>query len=153
MAVHIPDCIREEFSDAKIIRRRCEEQGCRIEIDGQTDYVVLKGEQICQKQSICDCIIFMQDCICLVELKSKTVHATEIREKLNNGLRLALDILEQKCKAASTKFPVYLVVLAKAWNVTECKKIGKTKIEFKGISYQIKIKRCGVSFSELRRNK
>ncbi len=144
----VVDCIRSNHTNAII--RRCSEKGCSLKLDGLGNRIVLKGEIIYEDRKICDCIIFAGDnCIIIgiVELKSKTIHSSEIREKLENGSEIALDILE-KCSSNRVKFEFYHVVLSKGWRSAEHKIISRrNKIKVRGKRYDIIPKRCGVSFS------
>ena len=125
--------------------------GCRLRLNDLSNYIVLKGERICENRKICDCIIFTRDnCIIIgiVELKSKTIHSSEIVEKLTNGSEIALDILEQ-CSDNHMKFEFYHLVLCKRWHPSEYRVITSRKITVKGKGYDIIPKRCGVPFSEV----
>jgi len=143
------ECIKSNFINAIIAR--CSEMGCRLKLDGLSNYVILKGERIYQDRRICDCIIFTRDdCIIIgiVELKSKTAHSSEIEEKLTNGSLIALDILE-RCRDNRAKFEFYHLVLCKSWCSSEYMVIISRKIIVRGKKYEIIPKRCGVSFSEV----
>ena len=84
------DRIKRDFAHA--LRPRCSERGCTLSLQGLGDRVVLKGEEISQarqarKPPMCDCIIFVVDdsiVIGIVELKSKTVDASQVEKKLVN---------------------------------------------------------------------
>lgn len=143
------DCVKSKFTNAIITR--CSEMGCRLKLDGLSNYVILKGERICQDRRICDCIIFIRDdsiIIGIVELKSKTAHSSEIEEKLTNGSLIALKILERCCDN-SVKFEFYHLVLSKSWYSSEYMVIISRKIRVRGKKYEIIPKRCGVSFSKV----
>jgi len=141
--------IKSKFTNAVIAR--CREMGCELKLNGLSNYVILKGERICGDRRICDCIIFTRDnCIIIgiVELKSKTIHSSEIIEKLTNGSEIALDILEE-CSDNRMKFEFYHLVLCKSWHSSEYKVITSRKIIVKGKRHDILPKRCGVLFSEV----
>ena len=100
---------------------------------------------------MCDCIIFSMEndfIIGLVELKSKTTHAGEISEKLNNASKIALDILGN-FDESSFKIRFFPVLLSKGYKDTELRSMRKEKINFRGKKYDIICKRCGTSFSDI----
>jgi len=139
--------IKSNFADAVI--PRCSEMGCKLRLNGLSNYVVLKGESLCKDRRICDCIIFTGGIIIgIAELKSKTAHSSEIEEKLTNGLEIALNILEE-CRDNDIKFEFYHLVLAKKWHSSEYKVLTRKKIVVKGKRYDIIPKRCEISFSEV----
>jgi len=141
------DCIKNNFTNAII--PRCSERSCRLKLNSLSNYVVLKGERICQDRRICDCIIFTREIIIgIVELKSKTAHSSEIEEKLTNGSEIALNILES-CSNNGIKFEFYHLVLAKKWHSSEYKVITSRKIVVRGKRYHVIPKRCGISFSAI----
>lgn len=143
------NCIENNFTNAIIAR--CSERGCGLRLNGLNKHVVLKGETLCKDRRICDCIIFTRDnCIIIgiVELKSKTIHPSEIVEKLTNGSGIALDILE-KCSDNHMKLEFYHLVLCKRWHSSEYRVIISKKIIVTGKRYDIIPKRCGSSFSKL----
>lgn len=142
-------CIKSNFSGAIIAC--CSEKGCRLRHNGLTNYIILKGERICKDRRICDCIIFIKDngiIIGIIELKGKTIHVSEIIEKLSNGSEIALYILD-KCNDNSIRFEFYHIVLSKKISTSEYKMITKRRIRIRGRSYNIIPKKCGVSFSTL----
>ena len=143
------NCIESDFINAIIAR--CSEKGCSLRLNGLSNHVVLKGERICKDRRICDCIIFTRDnCIIIgvVELKSKTIHSTEIVEKLTNGSEIALGILEE-CSDNDMKFEFYHLVLSKRMPPSEFRVITSEKIIVRGKRYDIVPKKCGISFSAL----
>lgn len=123
------DRIKSDFSHAS--RRRCSESGCTLRLDGLSDHVVLKGEEICQDRKVCDCIIFVVGSpvvIGIVELKSRTVHSSEIVDKLTNGSEIALDVLE-KCIGRQIKFEFYHLLLSQRLDPAERRKIERERSE------------------------
>lgn len=141
------NCIKNNYTNAII--PRCYKMGCHLGLNGLNNYVILKGERICTDRKICDCIIFTSDnyiIIGIVELKSKTVYASEIIEKLANGIKTALDILEEG-NDNCMKFEFYPIVLYKSLHPAEYKVITSRKIKVKGKRYNIIPKKCGISFS------
>lgn len=146
----IIDCIKSDFAEEMV--NHCSERSCKLKLAGQSNYVVLKGEKICNNRRICDCIIFTIGdeyiVIGIVELKSKTAHSSEIEETLTNGSEVALNILE-KCNDERLKFDFYHIVLSKKWKSSELRMIESKKILVGGKEYNIITKKCGLSFLEL----
>ena len=141
-------CIKSKSDDA--VTPRCSEGGCELKLDGLKKYIVVKGDKICKDRKICDCIIFTEidnlPTIGVIELKSKTVHANEVVEKLDNGSKIALDILE-KCSDNRLKYEFCHIVLCRRWSSSEYIAIKSRKIAIRGNKCSIIPKRCGVSFS------
>lgn len=141
--------IRNHFGEAEIAR--CVERGCRLRLDGLREHVILKGERICPNQKISDCIIFVQEAsivVGIIELKSKTIHATDVTQKLTNGLQAAWDILHGFNNRVRTH--VFLVVLAKGWDTSAFRKLKREPgVQFQGKEYSIRPKRCGASFKQI----
>ena len=143
------NCIKDNYSNAVI--SSCSERSCRLKTDDLNNYVILKGERICPNGKRCDCIIFLRDkCIIIgiVELKSRTIHESEIVGKLTNCTEIALNILREfnhrrnECK-------IFHIVLHKGIRPIELGRIRSKKIYVEGKRNPIFIKRCGISFSEI----
>jgi|Deesub1362B_J571_1020462.scaffolds.fasta_scaffold00956_7 hypothetical protein len=144
------DCISNNFNNAII--KRCSESRCRLRLDGLNCYIILKGEKVCRNKKICDCIIFTEEnnihIIGVVELKSKTVHANKVKEKLEEGSKIALDVLKE-CVKMPNSLDFYHIVLAKRWSTSEFRMITSLKIWINGKRYDIIPKKCGTSLAEL----
>ncbi|MCX5637423.1 MAG: hypothetical protein NTX52_06990 [Planctomycetota bacterium] len=113
--------------------------------------VVLRGESICGDRKICDYLVFVADgniVIGVVELKGKTVHASEAIEKLANGTEIALQMFDQ-CTNNRPKFQIYPLVLAKSWDTSQYEVLTSRTFTVRGVKCRILPKRCGVSFSEV----
>jgi hypothetical protein len=129
----------------------CSERSCKLKLVGLGNYVVLKGEKMRGDCKICDCLIFTENAdglIGLVELKSKNANATEIEEKLTNGLEIASRLLE-KCGIKYVNVDFYLIVLSKNWRSSEYQVIKSRKVQFRGKRYDIIPRKCGLSFLDL----
>ncbi len=137
--------IRKKYK--KAVMKKCEEQKCTLKTNRLADCLILKGEKIHRKQKMADCIIFVRKnriIIGIAELKSRTVHAKEIREKLKNSAMSVLSILGEKKDQT-----FYFLVLAKRWKSSETKVIQKTKLDIMGKKHLILTKKCGTDFSEI----
>jgi len=147
------DCINIEFADKTI--KRCSEKGtgCKLKLNASCEHVILKGEKICSDRKICDCIIFVNQnntlIVGIVELKSKHIDASGIKEQLTNGSESALKILK-KCPDTYNVSEFYPIVLAKGWGRTSKHvMIRNTKIQFGSEKRRIITKKCGDSFLEI----
>lgn len=142
-------CIKGEFAHA--LRTRCSESSCTLRLDHLSNHVVLNGEEICEDRRMCDCVVFVLDdsvTIGVVELKSRTIHTSEVLDKLTNSSEIALAIFE-KYSGRRTK-PIFLhILLHKGSDGTERRKLGKTRIKVRGKEYGIITKPCGSFFSTI----
>ena len=137
--------LKTQYSHA--VQKRCEEEGCKINLSDLKEYIILKGEELNPQKTICDCIIFLKRktlIVGVVELKSGTTHASEVVNQLKSGLEFVF-----KNMKGSAVDKVRVIVLAKKWKKSEYNKITKTKIEIYGKKYPILPKRCGTYFSEI----
>lgn len=132
--------------------RKCEEQGCKLRLNGFKEILLLKGEKINNDKKMCDCIIFIEEEIysgsSIVELKSKTVHVNEVIQKLSNSAETALNLWKE-CSKKINKFELYPIVLAKKWRNSEYKTLTSKKISVGGKKYYIVPGKCGSSLLDL----
>lgn len=143
------DRIKSDLAHA--LRRRCSESGCTLRLDGLRNRVVLKGEGICQDRKMCDCIVFVPNgsvIIGIVELKGKTVHTSEVADKLTNSAEIALDIFE-KYVDRRMKPRFRHLLLHRGLDGSERRKIERRRIKVGGKGYDIITKRCGVRFRDV----
>lgn len=92
--------IKKDYSRA--IKKKCCEQGCKLDLAGIGKHVVLKGELLISKNQpvtpkICDCLVFSLNNsfrISIVELKSRSNDWTHIKEQLIGGVDYACRILK-----------------------------------------------------------
>ncbi len=147
------DCINIKFADKKI--ERCSEKGtgCKLKLNASYEHSIIKGEKICNDRKICDCIIFVNYdntlLIGIVELKSKHIDASDIKEKLTNGSEIALKILEE-CPDTCNTSEFYPIVLAKGWGrASKHAMIRDAKIQFGSERRRIITKKCGDSFLDI----
>ncbi len=143
--------IKQHYDDALIAK--CSERNCKLRLDGLENYLILKGERICQDQKICDCIIFKANdhfIVGIIELKSRVSHANEIIRKLENTSDIALEILEN-VGCHRINYQLFHLVLSKRWPPPEYRVITQRKIIVRGKQYRIIPKRCGKSFAVIMR--
>jgi len=134
-----------------VLRERCSEKGCELRLHGLGDLVILNGDGLCQDRKMCDCIIFSESddlIVGIVELKGRTVHASEVIDKLTNASEIAAGILESASRGRLS-FQVYHLVLAKRWSTSEYEVLRHRRITVRGRRYHVIPKRCGISFSEV----
>ena len=117
---------------------------------GIEDFVILKGEKLSPKESICDCIIFdgkNDVAVSLVELKGRTSHASSIATKLNNGGKMAKDILEQEGLRVGQ---VTVAILAKRFHRHDYKILRDSPVVIDGRKYGISARPCGTGLKNIR---
>jgi hypothetical protein len=125
----------------------------KLPVGDFASYIILKGEKLCEGEGtkICDCIIFVDDgclLICLIELKHKNMHASEIQEKISNSVTKALKMLDG-CKDSGTIFKIYPILLFENIQRSEYKKIEKIKFNINGKNYNILAQRCRSPLKEI----
>jgi hypothetical protein len=113
--------IKETYVSAVILK--CEESGCKLSVDINNRKVICKGEILVQlhwgkQESICDGIVFLCNGhlnIVLAELKSKTVHASDICSKFKNAAKVANGIINSAPKV-NKETRIHLIIAAKKWD-------------------------------------
>jgi|GEM_PF-1339326 len=148
----IVDCVKNNHINAVVTRYS--EGRCKLKLGNLTDYVVLKGEELCINIKICDFIIFSEEkhvIVGVVELKSKSVHVREIMEKLNNGLNTALQILEECADylPPNTKIKLCPLVLYRRISTQEHRVLKSKKLIVRGRKIDVFLRKCGASFSRI----
>lgn len=133
--------------------RHCSERdtGCKVNLSN-LKYIALKGEELVQhSEKICDCFIFDDRntlTVHLVELKSKSYHASDIREKFENGLKNCLDIL--KAVDSNNLYRPTLILVASAHRPVERRMVRNIPIVFNDEPYHVITKKCGLILSQLK---
>jgi hypothetical protein len=141
------DNLKTKYQDN--LMARCEESNCKLRLNGCGNYLILKGEELLDDQKICDCIVITENIIIgIVELKSKSFHASEIVEKMYNTSIVALNILNQH-KGCLLKYKLCHMILAKSYGTSEYRVLSTRKLTIAGRRYSILPKRCGVTFSNI----
>lgn len=130
--------------------KRCEDQGCRLRLDGLPDRLVIKGDSLGFARRMPDCVIFAQLSgvllVAVVELKSKTTHAREVTEKLTNGIRFALELLAD---GGRPQHVLYALVLSKSSKSSEYRTLTAKPLRVAGCAYRVLPKRCGVRLLDI----
>ena len=104
----IVDLIKNNFANA--IVRRCSERNCKLGLNGLSNYIILKGERVCQNRKICDCIIFAEGInetrrsICPVEEFLLNGLLNLDYDQMLQNVDLLTDIMREEghCKVTST---------------------------------------------------
>ena len=133
-----------KYVAAKI--KRCSEGKCNIKLDNISENIILKGEKLCNDKKINDCmvIVFEENMICLVELKSRIAHVNNVFEKLHNGTLVILDLLKE-AKVNIKDYDFIHIVLHKRIHSIDSKIIKSKKIKIFKNSYDVISKSCGIS--------
>ena len=121
-----------------------------MNMKGTTDFVILKGEKLSATERMCDCIIFhgkSEVSTSLVELKGKTLRASQVIQKLNNGGKWAKKILEQDGLQVGR---VTAVVLAKRFHIHEYQVLRTSQILIGSTRYRIATRPCGTCLKDIR---
>jgi len=100
---------------------------------------------------ICDHLVFVESrggklIIAVVEFKSRSAHANEVCEQLNNGAQVARQIFED---CSNGDFSFYPIVIAKRWRSPELRMLRKKWVTFSGRKYHIINGECGASLEAL----
>lgn len=139
--------IKRKYNFAKL--DCCDEQ-CSLRVDTGKNHVILKGELLTQNQpeKICDCIIFQDDKkIIIVELKSNSIHAGDIKTKFTNSGQKAISMANA---LESGSFSLFMILLTKSYkNYVAHDRIRRTKINIYGKKYLILPKKCGASLKAI----
>ena len=126
--------LKEEYNGCEV--EQCNENNCKLKFNRIRDHMILKGELISKgKFKICDYFIFINDStciICMVELRSNNVDASDIIKKFENAERQIKSFLKSY-KLEGNKFKYYPILLSKSIarfdnEVITCKKICGEKI-------------------------
>ena len=127
----------------------CSDEGCKLNLAGCRNYVILKGELINSSIAICDCMIFFANAaftVAIIELRSKSIDVEKIKKKMENGTSEAKKILDQ---CGIKDFELYLILLAKGYSGSVIQRIKGTKIKIEGKTHRIIAKRCGNKFTDI----
>ena len=140
------ECIKNEFH-RKLVKH-CKERSCKLQMDINSSFVILKGEKIAQNEKICDCfIIFSYNSrilLALVELKNKSIHRNEIEQKFKNSLKYAKELMN-KCEIKEKDVDLVLILLKKGIKSSEFQVLRDIKFNRR----KIFIKKCGIKISEI----
>lgn len=148
--------IRRDYGHA--LKRECCEHGVTIKIQRHPCTAILKGEGLISGSAlkICDCIVFRDNHVFFIELKSTHLDYEYIVEQFRGGYRTLVRILKPASKKPSEMF---FVLVAKDYGNRYAKqrlkcgfKIGKKKcriilVESGDCLDSVAMPHLGVSFS------
>jgi hypothetical protein len=101
----------------------CRDKGCKFIVDKNFKYVILKGEKLREivfgkrhsRLKACDCIIFTEDHIIVVELEKKVENFEEYaKAQLSKCAKMVEEIIE-KCEIKINDSKIYFVLVCKYW--------------------------------------
>ena len=105
-------------SDIQSLRKCCERgHNCCVGLGRANIPLIYKGEELTRRilgeqKKACDCFIFDDTHAVLVELKSRTLDYSAIKEKFDNGVEVVNTLLN----AQATDYKIIPVLLVKAFN-------------------------------------
>jgi len=141
--------VRDSWRSAVV--RRCAESGCSLGLGGLPKHTVLRGEKLVRNTRICDGLVFVGGStllVALVELRSRTVDVSAVKDKLENGTRMVTSWMKRlDCRG----YELYHIVLAKKWRTPDYEALRTRPIKYQGRRYYIIPAKCGVSLAELLR--
>ena len=93
---------------------KCCEHGVEIKIRKDSCTAIFKGEKLVSDATLkmCDCIIFYNNCIFLIELKSAHLNYNSIVTKFQNSYKKSTRMLKSVCQRP---FTVFFIVVAKKY--------------------------------------
>ena len=143
------DKLRSEYADAMVCR--CREHKCTIKVDVSEPHPIFKGENITTRGPVCDCIIFNRPgriTISLIELKSSSIDAEQIRSKFERSGSVALKML--KSTHIGTRPTLICVLAAKSYRQwIQHERLKNIKIRIDQKEYPIRLFQCGESLKEI----
>src|SRR5438034_1533461 len=133
------------------VRDHCEEPHCTFDLRGFDAHVILKGEELVQGERASDYVIFVQaerDIVMVLEMKGRTMDASEVREKLLNSTRVAIEIAGHYPQARIDLDLIHLV-LSRRIDASEYRSIVGRPLAAGGRKFSILAKRCGTSLYDI----
>lgn len=147
------DCIRQNFGEC--ITRSCREKKCSLCLEGMNAALlaIINGTKYQEKKNfqekLCDRIIFSKErglILAAVELKGgKSVNISEARNQIQNGLRVAKEILGN-C-SVSDWHPV--LVYRGRMNTYETKLLQNKPVRFQGTPKNVIKRNCGSNLNDI----
>ncbi len=151
--------IESKYGEYKL--NKCKEKGCKISFKGLKNYLILDAEAVSKdfmNGKVCDCIIYSPlnerkghnlIGICLIELKNKNFTASDIQEKLQNGVVISEKILKNCLENNTYEYDVFPITLAKGWDHTEFRIVCSKKIKVGKRKLSIITDKCGGNLFEI----
>ena len=136
---------------AHAVETRCREHTCELHVKGFADHVILKGEKLRPNTVICDNLVFASAdnvVTAVVEMKSRSVDATEVLGQLGSGSAVAAKLLNDH-GAPPHKRPFYPILLCESCHPMERRELSRRRVGFQGGRYDIIVKTRVASLSDL----
>lgn len=138
----------------RAIKKKCCEQGCRLDLAGIGKHVVLKGELLVPKNhptkpKICDCLVFSLDDrfrISVVELKSISNNWERVKEQLTGGREHAYKILKN---IKPNRTPEIVMVWLTKRRTSSTVEFFKKSVCISNEKYYIQYVNCGSSLKSI----
>ena len=130
----------------------CEENKCKLEMNGVRNYGILRDETIRRIGRMADCLIFQDKGdglnLMICELKSMNFNEKRIREQISAGITHSIPILKS---IQSDKIPkIVLIVLIKSRiKRSYGSRLRRRKINAYNQQHPIFIRPCGSKFSDI----
>ncbi len=141
--------IAKKYPDA--VSSKCCENKCSLVVSKRGDIIILKGERVSKEKPakrVCDCLIFQNNSVALVELKSGSIDVGKVKEKLENGGRIVTSIFESI--GHSSNYRIFPILLAKRYsNRFVYRKLRTQKVRLGNKEYSILCHKCGCSLDRL----
>ena len=147
--MNIDSILNQEFGNFKI--GNCKDPNCKLNFDSFNDPFIIKGDKYRTDIKMCDCIMFIQkDGIILVcaELKSRTVHVSDVVKKLQNSIDSIRPFLSQNRETLSPR-DIHFLVIAIGFNNPVIKSLERKKIRIGNRKLPILTRKCGYSLKTL----
>ena len=146
-------CIRDNYSS--LVRRSCQEKGTGNEIKPgkcKNSVVIKWDEYKLAPGSKCDCIIFAEEdgkiILGVIEMKSKTVHVSDVLKQLQACAKAAEDMVLE-CQGNPQAIEIFPIVTSKKIDRLDKKTLGNNKILFHGKRREIITQKYGLAFMKI----
>ena len=145
------ESIRRDYPDC--MTRSCREKQCRLQLDSvdPASLAIIHGTKYQKNrhftEKLCDRIVFCGEhgfVLAAVELKSGgTIHLSDAITQIQNGLRIAGDILGNR--PVAQWFP--LLLYSGSMKPTETRLLRTKSVKFRGEPKNVEKRGCGTRFS------
>ncbi len=103
--------IAKKYPD--VVSSKCCENKCSLVVSKRGDIIILKGECVSKEKPakrVCDCLIFQNNSVALVELKSGSIDVGKVKEKLESmeEMRGSMKKMLESGEARPIKISEYL---------------------------------------------
>lgn len=131
---------------------RCDEWGCQLDTRA-IDCVILDGDRFLGNKASCDCFVFaVQDELVVVvhvELKSKSLRAEKIREKMVSSDKASQSILRAIGFDSWDRCRYLYIVLHKGIRTPEFKSLTGRNLKLRGEKHHLHAFHCGTKLKDV----